>query len=470
MKLCIKFVVCIGLLVANWISHPLSAQVKLPVSKKEISLSFAPLVTKASPAVVNIYTKKVIKTRVSPFFDDPFFKQFFGDNFNFGARKKRVQNSLGSGVIVRPEGVVVTNHHVIEGANQITVVLSDRRELEGQVIFADTRTDLAVLKLDTKGEMLPALKLRNSDELQVGDLVLAIGNPFGVGQTVTSGIVSALSRAAEGISDFSFFIQTDAAINPGNSGGALVSMDGRLVGINTAIYSRSGGSQGIGFAIPSNMVDRVIGSALEGTKILSPWLGASGQQITSRIALNLGLKRPVGIIINNIYPGGPADRAGMVLGDVVVSVNQKEVETPAALRFRIAIVKPGGNLNLKVWRNGRFIELKLPVEIAPERPPKNITRLRGAHPVSGAVIANMSPALAEELSIDTLTQGVIILQVGERSRAKMLGLRPGDYLIKVNNKRIDRVLTAKKLFQKTVNQWAISIRRGGEILSLVVRK
>ena len=296
------------------------------------------------------------------------------------------------------------------------------------------------------------------------------GNPFGVGQTVTSGIVSALSRAAEGISDFSFFIQTDAAINPGNSGGALVSMDGRLVGINTAIYSRSGGSQGIGFAIPSNMVDRVIGSALEGTKILSPWLGASGQQITSRVALNLGLKRPVGIIINNIYPGGPADRAGMVLGDVVVSVNQKEVETPAALRFRIAVVKPGGDLNLKVWRNGRFIELKLPVEIAPEKPPRNITRLRGAHPLSGAVIANMSPALAEELSIDTLTQGVIILQVGERSRAKMLGLRPGDYLIKVNNKRIDRVLTAKKLFQKTVNQWAISIRRGGEVLSLVVRK
>ena len=310
------------------------------------------MVKKASPAVVNIYTKKVVKTRVSPFTDDPFFKQFFGENFNFGAPQNRVQNSLGSGVIVRPNGIVVTNYHVIEGANQITVVLSDRRELEGKLILADKRTDLAVLKLDTKGEVLPALKLRNSDELQVGDLVLAIGNPFGVGQTVTSGIVSALSRAAAGISDFSFFIQTDAAINPGNSGGALVAMDGKLVGINTAIYSRSGGSQGIGFAIPSNMVERVIDSALEGTKILSPWFGAGGQQLTGRIALNLGLKRPVGIIINNIYPGGPADRAGMEVGDVVVSLNQKDVETPAALRFRIAILKPGDNFNLKVWRNG----------------------------------------------------------------------------------------------------------------------
>ena len=469
MKFFTKLFVFIVFFINCGITHPSFTQVRLPLSKKEISLSFAPLVKKASPAVVNIYTKKVVKTRVSPFTDDPFFKQFFGENFNFGAPQNRVQNSLGSGVIVRPNGIVVTNYHVIEGANQITVVLSDRRELEGKLILADRRTDLAVLKLDTKGEMLPALKLRNSDELQVGDLVLAIGNPFGVGQTVTSGIVSALSRAAAGVSDFSFFIQTDAAINPGNSGGALVAMDGRLVGINTAIYSRSGGSQGIGFAIPSNMVERVIDSALEGTKILSPWFGAGGQQLTGRIALNLGLKRPVGIIINNIYPGGPADRAGMEVGDVVVSLDQKEVETPAALRFRIAILKPGDDVDLKVWRNGRFIKLKLPIEIAPEKPRKNLTRLRGRHPLSGAVIANMSPALAEELSIDPLTQGVIILEVGMRSPAKRLGLRPGDYLIKVNGKNVDRVLTAKRLFQKTQREWALSIRRDGEILSVVLR-
>jgi Do/DeqQ family serine protease len=443
---------------------------RLPSTKKEITISYAPLVKKASPAVVNIYTKRVVKTRNSPFSGDPFFSQFFGDNFfNFGAPRERIQNSLGSGVVVRSNGIIVTNQHVIEGAEEITVVLSDKRELPARLILADKRTDLAVLKVNSGREILTSLQLLDSDDLAVGDLVLAIGNPFGVGQTVTSGIVSALSRAAEGISDFSFFIQTDAAINPGNSGGALVTMGGKLAGINTAIYSRSGGSQGIGFAIPANMVARIIDSALGGKGLLSPWLGASGQKITVDLASNMGLKRPVGVLINKVYPDGPADRAGLIVGDIVVSVDKKEVETPAALRFRIATLRLGGVAVLEIWRAGKLLSLNFPVETAPENPKRSITRLEGKHPLVGAVIANMSPALAEELSLDPLSTGVIVLKIRKRSPAKALGLEPGDYLTGINGKLIDKVSTAKNLLNSGSERWALTIRRGDDNLSVTVQ-
>ncbi|MEK9684649.1 MAG: Do family serine endopeptidase [Rhodospirillaceae bacterium] len=443
---------------------------RLPSTKKEITISYAPLVKKASPAVVNIYTKRVVKTRNSPFSGDPFFSQFFGDNFfNFGAPRERIQNSLGSGVVVRSNGIIVTNQHVIEGAEEITVVLPDKRELPARIVLADKRTDLAVLKVNSGSEILTSLQLVDSDDLAVGDLVLAIGNPFGVGQTVTSGIVSALSRAAEGVSDFSFFIQTDAAINPGNSGGALVTMDGKLAGINTAIYSRSGGSQGIGFAIPANMVARIIDSALGGKGLLSPWLGAAGQKITVDLASNMGLKRPVGVLINKVYPGGPADRAGLKVGDIVVSVNKKEVETPAALRFRIATLRLGGVAVLEIWRAGKLLSLNFPVETAPENPKRSITRLEGKHPLVGAVIANMSPALAEELSLDPLSTGVIVLKIRKRSPAKVLGLEPGDYLIGINGKLIDKVSTAKNLLNSGSARWDLTIRRGDDNLSVTVQ-
>ena len=289
---------CLALVLALYALNPaLAADKRLPSSQREIKLSFAPLVKRAAPAVVNIYTKRVVQSRRSPFFNDPFFRQFFGnDVLKFGAPRKRVENSLGSGVIVRSEGIVITNNHVIKKADQIRVVLSDRRELAAKVILADEKTDLAVLRLQDVDGPLPYLKLKDSDDLEVGDLVMAIGNPFGVGQTVTSGIVSALARAADGISDFSFFIQTDAAINPGNSGGALITMDGSLVGINTAIYSRGGGSQGIGFAIPSNMVARIIDNAVDGAKVVRPWFGAAGQALTPDLMSSLGLKRPTGVL------------------------------------------------------------------------------------------------------------------------------------------------------------------------------
>ncbi|MDA0240497.1 MAG: trypsin-like peptidase domain-containing protein, partial [Proteobacteria bacterium] len=317
------------------LTGPASAQKRIPSSQSDIQLSFAPLVKRVAPAVVNIFTTKTVTARrVSPLFDDPFFRRFFGENFA-GPRRQRKENSLGSGVIVRPDGMIITNHHVIQGADEITVILADRREFKAVIVGSDERTDLAVLRIDTGGRSLPHLTFRDSDDLEVGDLVLAIGNPFGVGQTVTSGIVSALARTQVGINDLNFFIQTDAAINPGNSGGALVTMDGKLVGVNSAIYSRSGGSIGIGFAIPANMVQTVM-TGLTGGQLVRPWLGGAGQAVTSDIANSIGLDRPVGVLINSLYPNGPATRAGLAIGDVVLAVNDREVNDPEALRFRIA--------------------------------------------------------------------------------------------------------------------------------------
>lgn len=448
---------------------PAFAQKKLPQSGQEIQLSYAPLVKKAAPAVVNIYTKRIIQARRSPFADDPFFRQFFGREFlKFGARKKRVQNSLGSGVILRPEGIIVTNNHVIDKADQITVVLSDRRELDAKVILADDKTDLAILRVEPVGEPLPFLKLRDSDDLEVGDLVLAIGNPFGVGQTVTSGIVSALARAAEGVSDFSFFIQTDAAINPGNSGGALISMDGRLIGVNTAIFSKSGGSMGIGFAIPANMVSRVVDSALHGAKIVRPWFGAAGQEVTTDLAASLGMKRPVGVLVSDLYPGGPADRAGLKSGDVIIGLNGRDITDPKALRFRIATLGLGERANLNVIRRGQTLSLSLPIEAPPEEPKRAIAQLSGRHPLSGATVANLSPALAEEISFDPLQSGVIVLDVARRSPARRIGIRPADVLVSVNGRTIGTVKNLRNMVKGTPRRWDISIRRNGKILSVQI--
>lgn len=446
-----------------------AAEKRLPQSQREIQLSYAPLVKRAAPAVVNIYTKRVVQSRRSPFFNDPFFKQFFGDNvFQFGAPRKRVENSLGSGVIVRSEGIVITNHHVIKRADQIRVVLSDRRELEAKVILADEKTDLAVLRLQDVEGPLPYLKLRDSDDLEVGDLVLAIGNPFGVGQTVTGGIVSALARAAGGVSDFSFFIQTDAAINPGNSGGALITMDGRLVGVNTAIYSRSGGSQGIGFAIPANMVARIIDNAVHGAKVVRPWFGAAGQALTPDLMSSLGLKRPTGVLINEIYEGGPAARAGIRSGDVVTKINKREVAGPRELRFRIATLKVGGKAKLTLIRRGKSRTVVMALEAAPEEPPRNVATLQGQQPLAGATVANMSPALAEELSLDPMRRGVIVVGTEGRSPARRIGLQPGDWILEINGAKVDRVKTLKAIVETGASQWRITVQRNDRVFTAVI--
>ncbi len=458
-------------IVAALLTPAAAAEREVPASRQQVTLSFAPVVRQAAPAVVNIYTRKTIEQRpFSPLFDDPFFKRFFGEDFPFGgAPRERIQNSLGSGVLVRADGIVVTNNHVIEGADEITVVLYDRREFEAEIVLADKRTDLAVLRIDPEGELLPSIDFGDSDALEVGDLVLAIGNPFGVGQTVTSGIISALARTRVGVADYRSFIQTDAAINPGNSGGALVSMDGRLVGINTAIFSKSGGSMGIGFAVPSNMVRAIVDSAIEGRPLVRPWIGFDGRAVTAELASALGMRRPVGVIVEKVHEDSPADKVGLRVGDVVVAVNGYDVEDEQALRFRLATRRIGEEVTLSVWRNGRERAVTMRLIAPPEVPPRNVTLLEGRHPLHGARIANLSPALVEELGLQGQPRGVIVLAVARRSPAAQLGLQPGDILVQINERRIRLVRDVTATVAARAEAWEIAIERDNRILKVRVR-
>ncbi|MFV3073912.1 DegQ family serine endoprotease [Niveispirillum fermenti] len=459
-----------ALTLAALVMAPLPAPAQeraVPAGRADITLSFAPLVKQAGPAVVNIYTKRRVQQRISPLLQDPLFQRFFGDALS-GIPRERVESSLGSGVILGTDGLIVTNAHVIKDSDEITVVLADRREFPAKLVTTDEQVDLAVLRIDPGREKLPVLDMRDSDNLEVGDLVLAIGNPFGVGQTVTSGIVSAVARTAVGISDYNFFIQTDAAINPGNSGGALIGMDGRLVGINTAIFSRSGGSIGIGFAIPANMVRTVVEAVRNGGKLVRPWIGAGGQAVTSDIAASLGLARPAGVLINQIRRGGPAEQAGLRVGDVVVSVNGKPVDDPDSMRYRVATLAVGGTTTITVLRQGREQTLSLRLIGPPEDPPRDETLLAGRTPLSGAKVANLSPALVEELRFDGAGEGVIVLEVGRGTPAASLGLRPGDVLLRVNDRDIRLVKDLDAALGTQARRWTIAVRRGDQTLTTTV--
>jgi len=452
------------------LSGPARSETIVPGSQAQIQLSFAPVVRDVAPAVVNVYSKRVVQERpASPLFNDPFFRQFFGDRFSFGMPQERVQQSLGSGVIVGSEGIIVTNNHVIADGDTFTVALSDRREYEAELILADERTDLAVLRINYEGPPLPALSFRDSDTLEVGDLVLAIGNPFGVGQTVTSGIVSALARTQVGATDYQFFIQTDAAINPGNSGGALVTMDGKLVGINTAIFSRSGGSVGIGFAIPSNMVAAVVKSAVGGVEIERPWLGASLQAVTSDLAESLGLDRPGGALIQRTYPGGPADRAGLRTGDVIFEVESREVMDPQAVRYRLATKGLGGKVSVGYRRDGSVGVASVALESAPEDPPRQMVDLSGRHPFSGATVGNLSPAFADELRLDPFLTGVVVLRIQRGSAAHRLRIQPGDIIRAIGVDEVDDVDRLQSLTSGRRPEWEFTIERRGERISARVR-
>ncbi len=440
----------------------------VPSSQAQIMLSFAPLVKKAVPAVVNIFTKtRITQTRPS-LFDDPFFKRFFGGNFGPPQQRQKIQNSLGSGVLVDGEGIIVTNYHVVSGADEITVALSDRREFDARVIVSDERTDLAILKIDVEGEQLPYLEFSDSDTLEIGDLVIAIGNPFGVGQTVTSGIISALDRNAGVSNDIQSFIQTDAAINPGNSGGALLTMDGKIAGINSAIFSKSGGSLGIGFAIPANLVKAVLTNGLATGKVVRPWLGAAGQEITGDVADGLGLEKPGGVLINKIHPYGAAQKAGLRVGDVVVSIDDKEILGPDTLIYRIASGVIGKTARLGVYRDGEFMPLDMGLEPAPETPPRAIETLTGRHPLSGAIVGNLSPAFALELGMPAFADGVVVTEVVKGSVAERYGLRSRDILFRVNGAKILDIGQAKAALQEAGGRWQISIRRNGRTLSFKV--
>jgi Do/DeqQ family serine protease len=362
----------------------------------------------------------------------------------------------------------VTNNHVIEGADQVKVSLHDKREFEAEIVLKDGRTDLAVLRIKDSRERFHALDFADSDALQVGDVVLAIGNPFGVGQTVTHGIVSAVARTQVGISDYQFFIQTDAAINPGNSGGALVDLSGKLVGINTAIFSRSGGSQGIGFAIPANMVRVVVASAKTGgTAVRRPWLGARLQAVTPEIAESLGLKRPSGALVASLTAGSAAARAGLRVSDLIVSVDGQEIDDPNAFDYRFATKPLGGQAKLGVVRGGREQSVSVALETAPELPRDELV-LTTRSPFLGAKVWNLSPALSEELRVDPSSEGVIIADIIPGSPAQSYGFQRGDIVLQVNNQKITKTHDLERATSQQIRVWRVTIKRNGQQMSVVL--
>jgi Do/DeqQ family serine protease len=437
---------------------------RVPASSAELKLSYAPIVQRVHPAVVNVYAAKVIQNR-NPLLDDPIFRRFFGVP---GQQPEQMQRSLGSGVMVDPSGLVVTNVHVIEGADQVKVSLSDKREFEAEIVLKDSRSDLAVLRLKDSHEKFPTLDFANSDELQVGDVVLAIGNPFGVGQTVTHGIISALARTQVGITDYQFFIQTDAAINPGNSGGALVDMSGKLAGINTAIFSRSGGSQGIGFAIPANMVRVVVASAKSGGKAVKrPWLGARLQGVTPEIAESLGLRLPTGALVASIVPTGPAARAGLKSSDLIVGIDGQTVDDPNAFDYRFATRPLGGTAQIEVQRAGRPIKLTVPLETAPDTG-RNEVVLTSRSPLQGAKVANISPAVADELHLDADTDGVVVTDIPDNSTAASVGFQKGDIILVINNQKVGKTSDLEAATREAARLWRITLMRGGQQINVTL--
>jgi Do/DeqQ family serine protease len=431
----------------------------VPTSQMQVQLSFAPVVRRAAPAVVNLYTPIESGRRGAPDLPgDPAYRRYLGEEEGPG------QNSLGSGVIIDPNGTIITNRHVIESARSITVVLSDRREFEATILGVDDRADLAVLKINPGGEALPFLEIRDSDELEVGDIVLAIGNPFGVGQTVTSGIVSALARNVGGINAYQTFIQTDAAINPGNSGGALVSLDGKLVGINTALYSDGGGSVGIGFAIPTALIRAVLANGVSTTGIVRPWLGATGRTVNAAFAKRLGLAKPAGMVVEEVGVASPAAEAGLKPGDVILSVDGKAIEDENALRFRFATLVIGTTARLALWRGGEARQIEVKLTAPPEVPPRNVTLLKPPGPLAGVTVASLSPALAEELQADAVG-GVIVLDVPHAGAAARFGLAVGDIVQSVDNQPVATVAELQQCLTHGASPH-LALRRDGRVLRL----
>ena len=424
----------------------------VPGDSSTMKASFAPVVREAAPAVVNISARGVQRVQADPFW------QFFGG----GIPQARVAESVGSGVIVRADGTVATNYHVIEGMQQIKVVLNDRREFPAEVVLADQRSDIAVLKLQGVEGGLPFLRIDDQEQQQVGDLVLAIGNPFGVGQTVTNGIISALNRTETGISDSGSFIQTDAAINPGNSGGALVDMDGDLIGINTAIFSRSGTSSGVGFAVPAAMVKRVVDSAVGGAKMVTrTWLGVKGDTVSSAIAGSLGLDRPQGLVVTDVYPNSPAARAGIRQGDVITSVDGAEINDQGGLNYRVGTRSPNDTVEVGLLRDGRAETVRARVQALPGDAEPGEGAVVSSGSLAGLRVVPLTPAFADNLGGDPFLTGAIVTGVTRGSLPARLGLRANDVV-----RRIDgRGVTAVADLQRARAGSEVVILRGGRELT-----
>jgi Do/DeqQ family serine protease len=440
---------------------------QLPASQADVVLSFAPVVKKAQPAVVNVYASRTDRRPQNPLFDDPIFRRFFGEG-GPGRPGGPTARSLGSGVLVDPAGLVVTNYHVIQGMTDVKVALADKREFDADVVLRDQRTDLVVLQLKGGGNF-PAMELGDSDALEVGDFVLAIGNPFAVGQTVTQGIVSALARTQVGISDYGFFIQTDAAINPGNSGGALIDMRAKLVGINSAIFSQTGSSIGIGFAIPVNMVKIVIAAAKGGGHaVRRPWLGASLQTVSKEIADSLGLERPAGALVADLTAGGPAAEAGLRRGDLITAIDGQTVDDPEGLGYRLGTKPLGGTASITLLRGGKESTAVIKLIPAPESPARDPVKLTGYSPFSGMTVVNLSPAVLEELSIRGVSEGVAVSDIEEGSRAAMVNFQKGDVILSINDHAIGTTRDLERAARSRTDYWKLTIARGGEIITTMI--
>ena len=435
-------------------------------SMQQPANSYAPLIERTAPAVVNIYARKIVRGRgAARFLDGSAFWRLFRDSLLFGYGQDRIENSLGSGVIVTKDGVIVTNHHVIADAEGIQVALADGLVYGAAVLVSDPRTDVAVLRI-TSESALPYIEFGDSDGLKVGDPVIAIGNPFGLGQTVTSGIVSALARTTFGVTDFRFFIQTDAAINPGNSGGAQIDLNGKLIGINTAIYSTTGGSQGVGFAIPSNMVRPIVESAIEGRPLVHPWIGISGRRIPPQFAQALGLSGGHGVIVTDVYKRSPADGAGFVPGDVIIGVDDDRVDDPEALRYRIAMQRPSATVKITAVRGGQRYLVPVTAIAPPAEPARNETWLASLSPLRGAKVASLSPAFAEEIGADSGLSGVVVLDVSQGSAAARLGLRAGDIIRRLDDRDISTVAELLQFRVVPFRPWRMMVSRTGSNLEI----
>ncbi|SHG84596.1 trypsin-like peptidase domain-containing protein [Marivita hallyeonensis] len=437
---------------------------RVPTSQSEINLSFAPLVKEAAPAVVNIYARRIVQSRRSPFAGDPFFGNFFRD---FGTTRPRVQNSLGSGVIVSSDGFVVSNYHVVGQADEIRVVLNDRREFEARVLIGDEESDLAILKIDALD--MPYLPLRNSDTVEVGELVLAIGNPFGVGQTVSSGIVSGLARSGTAAGNArGYFIQTDAPINPGNSGGALIDIAGRLIGINTSILTRSGGSNGIGFAIPAALVEQFLAQARDGkTRFERPWAGVTGQSVDADLSDGLGLLRPEGVVLTALHRASPLAQAGMAVGDVVVEVAGQPVNTPAEMLFRMSVQGLGQEVDMAFLRDGDLARAKVALIAPPEDPPRDTRTLSDREVLAGMEVAQVNPAVMAELGLPMNAEGVVVINPGPV--APRVGLRRGDVLRQIDRQVIQSTDEVGPALRRAAPNVGIEVERGGQRVILRFR-
>ncbi len=444
---------------------PAAAQ-QVPQSQAQIQLSFVPLVKEAAPAVVNIYAKIMREPRGTPLQRDPFFERFFRDSFS---EKPRVQNSLGSGVILSTDGIVVSNYHVVGMATDIRVVLNDRREFSARVLLGDAAADLAILKIDTP-EPLPFLNLRQSETVEVGELALAIGNPFGVGQTVSSGIVSGLARSGVGgvNNGRGYFIQTDAPINPGNSGGALIDMAGQLIGINTSILTRSGGSNGIGFAIPSDLVETFVEQARAGlSEFGRPWAGISGQPVDADMAGPLGLDRPGGIIVSGLHAASPFLAAGLDVGDVITSVDGQPVNTPNEMIYRMAVAGLGKSAMITRLRDGASASFPVDLIAAPDLPPRDALTLQRDSVLPGLALARVNPAVIAEMNLPLEAQGIVVTNPGRFG--PRIGLRQGDVILSVNGIEVTHPDEVATLLGGQVRRFGVLVLRGDRRISLRFR-